>query len=293
MTSNIIGVSAALGSTISWALGAFFFKQLGEKVDSTDMTLVKTTLSFFILWFIALILGYSFSLNNNDLIFVAISGILGIAVGDSLFFAALKNLSPVVVSIILLAGPDILNGILGVTVLKEYPSWIEWFGVILILTGLFTYIFPVKKEEGDAKTTIKGLIYALLSLLAMSCSIVFIKPVLLHSSTLIVTMYRMFFSSVCLLLFLLFFKKKISPPFLDFKYGIKFTSVVFLITIGGFWLSLVAMKNCDIVLASSVMTLEPLLIFIYMVVFCHYKAAAKEFIALLTALIGVLLIALQ
>lgn len=293
MTGNLIGVSAALGSTISWALGAFLFKQLGKNADSTDMTLVKTFISFFILWTIALIFGYSFSLSNHDLLFIGISGILGIAIGDSLFFAALKNLSPVVVSIILLAGPDILNGILGVLVLKEFPSWIEWLGVVLILTGLFTYIFPVKKEEDDAKTTFKGLVYAFLSLLATSVSVVFIKPILLHSSTLVVTMYRMFFSSVFLLLFLLFFKKKLSSPFYNLKYGLKFTSVVFIITIGGFWLSLVAMKNCDIVLASSIMTLEPLLIFLYMVLFCHYRASFKEYIALFTALSGVLLIALQ
>lgn len=293
MTSNLIGVSAALGSTISWAFGAFLFKKLGEKADSTDMTLVKTTISFFILWSISLIFGYNFSLNNQDLIFIAISGILGIAVGDSLFFAALKNLSPVVVSIILLAGPDVLNGILGVLVLKEFPSTLEWLGVILILTGLFTYIFPVKKEDNDAKTTIKGLFFAFLSLLATSASVVFIKPILIHSNTLVVTMYRMFFSSLFLLFFLLFFKKKMSSPFFNLKYGIKFTSVVFIITIGGFWLSLVAMKNCDIVLASSIMTLEPLLIFIYMVIFCQYKASIREYLALFTALSGVLLIALQ
>src|ERR1044071_3358577 len=93
MDSNSIGILAALGSAASWALGAVLFKQVGEKLSSPAMTLVKSFISAALLGLVLLVIGYT-KVPPNALGLLVLSGVLGIAIGDTLFFAALKELTP-------------------------------------------------------------------------------------------------------------------------------------------------------------------------------------------------------
>src|SRR5207248_901079 len=93
MDSKTIGIIAALGSAFSWALGAVVFKKLGDQLSSPAMTLVKSFISAALLGLVLLVIGYT-SLNASALGLLILSGVLGIALGDTLFFAALKELTP-------------------------------------------------------------------------------------------------------------------------------------------------------------------------------------------------------
>ena len=63
-----------------------------------------------------------------------------------------------------------------------------------------------------------------------------------------------------------------------------------LIAIGGFWLSIVAFKNINLITASTLMTLEPLFILLIMMIFFNYKPLQKEVIGITITVAGILLI---
>lgn len=289
--SQLYGIFAALGSAVSWAIGAFLFKRLGEKTPSMAVAAVKTLVSATILIMLILILNISFFINKSYLIDLILSGILGIAVGDSLFFASLKRLSPVVLSIILFAVPSIFYGLLGFFLLKEIPSIRIWLSIFLILSGFVCLLFQLDPEtDKKQKTTLIGILFAVVSIFCTSISIVFIKPVLQDINSLVATMYRILFGGIFLFLFGILSGKNSSwvQPFLNKNYSLKFIGTVCVVTIGGFWLSLVAMKHCNVVVASTLMGLEPVLVLVCMMLFGNYKARFREYMGIFLALSGII-----
>ena len=294
MNNSILGISIALVSTLSWALCTTLLKKLGERLDAFGMTMVKTVLASVLLFIIINITGVTLNIGFDNIIPVALSGILGIAIGDSLFFASLNRLSPLVLSLILFVGPDLFSGIFGLIFLKEMPSLLSWIGIFAILTGLSFLIFPIKKEDTESKTKITGIIFALLSLICTAYSMVIIKPVLVNIPVITATMYRMVFSAVVLVLFDIFSKKIFlwKNVLSDKKYNLQLTGTFSLATIGGFWLSLVAIKYCKLIIASSLMSLEPLFILLFMILFNGYIPKIKEIRGIIIIVLGILLICL-
>lgn len=294
MEKTIIGIGLALASTASWAACTLILKKLGEKLDPIAMTTIKASLGVIFLAILILATGKNFIISTESIYPIFVSSLLGIAIGDSLFFASLSRLSPLVLSLILFVGPDLFSGIFGIIFLGENPSLIAWIGIAVILIGLGFFIFPIKEEEGTTKTSVFGIIFAILSLVCTAYSMVLIKPILIENSTLTVTMYRMLFSAIVLLLFAIF-TKKISiwkNKLKDKTYNLKFAGTIAIATYGGFWLSLSAIKYCDLVLASTLMSLEPLFILLFMVLFCKYIPTKKERIGVVFTVLGIILISI-
>ena len=90
---------------------------------------------------------------------------------------------------------------------------------------------------------------AVLSLICTAYSMVLIKPILNDTSVIVITMYRMIFSAILLIAIGIFCKKIPiwKTALLDKKYTAQITSTFALATIGGFWLSLVAIKHCKLI----------------------------------------------
>ena len=295
MDKTIIGVSLALVSTASWAVCTLILKKLGEKLDPIAMTTIKAFWGFLYLLLLVLITGTNMFLPPNVIVPVLCSSLLGIAIGDSLFFASLSRLSPLVLSLILFVGPDIFSGVFGLIFLGENPSILAWIGIVVVLIGLGCFIFPIKEEENqENKTSLLGVVFALLSLVCTAYSMVIIKPVLLEYSTLTVTMYRMLFSAIVLFVFAFVSKKIFSwgDALQDKSYNLKFVATIALATYGGFWLSLSAIKYCELVVAGTLMSLEPLFILLFMVLFCKYVPVKKEKIGAFLAVLGIVLISI-
>ena len=294
MNNSILGIIIALISTMSWAVCTVLLKKLGEKLEPIAMTAFKALLASLILFIIIYFTGTKIDIGIENLVPVAISGILGIAIGDSLFFASLNRLSPLILSLMLFVGPDIFSGIFGLIFLKEMPSIFSWIGIFGILSGLSFLIFPLENDKSQSKTKITGIIFAILSLMCTSYSMVIIKPVLENVPVITATMYRMIFSGIVLIVFGLFSKKILNWKEIlsDGKYSIKLTATFALATIGGFWLSLMAIKYCKLIIASSLMSLEPLFILIFMIVFNRYIPKIKEIIGIIIIVLGIIFICL-
>jgi len=266
MNSHLYGIFMALLSTTSWAICAILYKKWGEKLEPIALNTINSILSFFGLLAIVLITQTNFYIDNINLLKIALSGILGITIGDSLFYASLNRISPVITSIIVLAGP-FFSGIFGLVFLHEIPSKHSLITIILILL-ITTLILCHNKEKKITKNSISGIIFAILSLCLTSFAMIIIKPVLIETSTLVVTMYRMLFSTVTLFIYA-FISKKIFlwvPIVKNNNFSFKLTITVTISTLGGFWCSLISLKYCNLITTSSILALEPFFIFIFLII---------------------------
>ena len=296
MTNSMIGVVMALGSTASWALCGVLFKKLGERLDPVGMTAVKSLAASLFLAPLLFFIGGA-AAGGREMLLLAASGIIGIAIGDCFFFAALGQLSPLLLTILLLTCPNVFTGILGVLCLGEMPSVPVWCGIALIMGATALLMFPVEQDDGG-KSTIKGVLLGVVSFICSSVSTVIAKPAMIGEAGVppfAATFYRMAAGGLVMAVFALCSGKvKVwARPFMDARYGAGFMGVTAVVAFGGFGLSMAAFKYLDVVTAGALLSLEPLFVLPFMVLFGHHKVKIRELAGMALAVAGVLLIVLN
>ncbi len=255
--TTALGAIAALGSAGSWAIGAFLFKALGEVLSPLAMTLAKGVCSL-ILLAVAMIIVGSTPMDWQSFAYLAASGIIGIAFGDTFFFRALQGLAAQSLLVLMVLG-QVLTVALAIVVLDERLSLIALGGILVVVTGVVTVLRGTSTGESGT-TRVDGVIFGLLAVTCMAISSVIMKKGLgPQSDTIQATFVRMFAGSAGVLGFGLATRqvKGWMTPFCDRRLIGRFALAVAVITFGGFWLGMVAVKYAGVAVASILTSTEP------------------------------------
>ena len=295
MDAKTLGILAALGCAASWAMGAVLFKKVGDQLSSPAMTLVKSFISAALLGLVLLLIGYT-SVSAETMILLVLSGVLGIAIGDTLFFAALKELTPHTL-IMLLTGGQVLTVLLAVVFLGEMPAPLAWVGIVLVISGIFVVVRSNLSGE-KKKSPLRGIILGALSTVCMSVSyIITAKP--LHNkitpvSALEATFIRMTAGAATMLIISLFTGQARNwwQPFRASRLLGQFFLSVAVITFGAFWLNFVAFKHLDYSIASTLTSVEPLFVLPLGLIFLREKVTLTALAGSIIAVTGIALICL-
>jgi drug/metabolite transporter (DMT)-like permease len=291
MNTEWIGITAALGSAASWAAGSFLFKRIGDSVSPFGMTLVKGVIGIVFL-LAALHLAGPTSIATVPLLYLSLSGVLGIAVADTLFFAALQDLGPVALVVFFMMG-QIVTALMALFWLGEMPSLQAWAGIGITLTGVGAVLWPkLGPKTSIVRTGLRGVLLGFFSMLCMSVSTVVAKPALESVSTIMATLIRMISGTLCILLFGLVthrLRQWVSPV-RDMRLIIRFIISVAVVTFGGFWLSLVSIKHLDVAIASTLGATEPLFVIPLALVFFNERISLMEGLGAICASVGVMLL---
>jgi drug/metabolite transporter (DMT)-like permease len=147
MSSHLIGQTAALLTALTWASALVLFKRSGEHVPPIGLNLFKNTIALVLLGatlpvFMAFDSGHALAalagFDDSQLLILALSGIIGIALADTLLFHGLNLIGVGLLSIIDCAySPAIL--LCAWLLLGEVPAGVlPYVGGALILGGVFT-----------------------------------------------------------------------------------------------------------------------------------------------------------
>jgi drug/metabolite transporter (DMT)-like permease len=129
----------------------------------------------------------------------------------------------------------------------------------------------------------------------MSGSIIIAKQGLAAVSALQATFIRMLAGTTGMLCFGLVTRqlRRWVLPFRDPKLVGVFLISVGVITFGGFWLSLVAIKHVDVAIANTLSSTEPLFILPLAVIFLKEKLESRAILGTLVTLFGIILLCLN
>ena len=131
------GVLAALAGALCWTLASSLWRRLPTALSASQLNLLKNGLA---LLFLLPLVGRSgvaaWGQEPRALLLLAASGVLGIALGDSLFFAALRRIGTRR-TLTLDAGGPAVTALLGMAALSERPSPLQWLGIALITAALW------------------------------------------------------------------------------------------------------------------------------------------------------------
>jgi len=274
---------------MSWALGSVLFRRLGDHLPPVALTFAKGITGVALLGAAVSIIGFE-PIDADVWLLLILSGLLGIALGDTLFFLALNSLGAHVVVILFTLG-QVLTVVLAVIWLGEQPQPQAWSGITLILIGVSVVMWNrIAGEEG--RTRIAGVVYGLLSVVAMSVSIIIAKEALETTGTVQATFIRLLSGTIGVYLFGQFSGRLVSdlnalrqPRVL----GLFLVSVT-IVTFGGFWLSLAAIAHVDVAIANTLSATEPLFVLPLAAFLLKERITAPVIFGSLVTVAGIILV---
>lgn len=164
--STATSAVAALAGALCWTLATLLWRRIPATLTATQLNLCKTLLAFLLQLPLLALVQWPVG-HHKALLALALSGVVGIAWGDSFFFAALRRLGTRR-SLTLTAGGPALTALGGLLALGEEPRPGQWLGIglICLAVGLVARRQPQEERLGPTKVPWGGLS---LALAAMAC----------------------------------------------------------------------------------------------------------------------------
>ncbi len=140
LPDSTLGIGAALSAAFCWAIATRLFSRLGGILSPAGLNCLKGAIA--ITLFLLTLLGRSLatgepwlSLTGSEMGFLALSGVLGIGVGDTAYFESLNRLGPRL-SLLLEAGAPIVTATLAWIFLQEALSVTTLSGMAIAVVGI-------------------------------------------------------------------------------------------------------------------------------------------------------------
>lgn len=288
---HAVGVLAALASAASWAVGTLLFKNIGSEFSASAMTLLKSFFSILLLAIVLVFVGWT-QVPSTSFWWLILSGLIGISVGDTCFFAALQRLAVYQLIVLMMLAPAI-TVLMAILFLGEMPGPVAWLGILLVLAGVSLTLAADLRRDDRSEGTPMGIILGLAAIVCMGGSVVIAKVGLEFVPALEATFLRMTAGFVGMFVVALA-KRQITgwlEPLRNSGLRWRFAATVTVVTFGGFWLSLFAVKRLEVSIANTLLATEPLFALPLSIVWLHERPVALAWSGAALAFPGALLLA--
>ena len=284
-----LGEILALGSGFAWAVAVIVFRILGRKIHPLGLNLFKTVLAFVLILPTTLLLGQPLvpDASSRNIALLLISGIVGIAVSDTLFFESLNKIGASPLAIVdCLYSPFVIA--LSYLFLGERMTGWQLFGVVLIISAILAVARHRNDERLSPKDLAAGIILGVLAVFLVAVSIVMIKPVLDSTSVVGATEVRLFAGSAALALIVPFHpgRRRILSPLADFSNWRALLPTSFFGSYLCLLLWLGGMKYARVSVAAALNQLNAIFIVILAAIFLKERLTPWKIIAVALAFAG-------
>ena len=177
---------AALGAALCWTFAALLAGDLSKQLGGITFNRLRNVGVFVVLVIGVSLAGLWPTINSGQLGIILLSGLIGIAVGDSFLFATMKRLGPRRAQILYACNAPI-SVLLGVVFLGESLNLLGFLGICLVFVGVVAAIMWGRPNTGGnplhSWETTEGILLVaigmgLMSALGQSLGAIIIKPVL-------------------------------------------------------------------------------------------------------------------
>ena len=284
------GELAALLTAICWTVCAMCFEYSSKKVGSLSVNLIRLYMAF------VLFTVFSFFFRGRALptdasgdtwFWLGLSGIVGFVLGDMFLFKSFVIIGART-SMLIMALAPMATALMGYLILSETLMLHHCIGMVMTTSGVAAVILTRKDGSKELKHPIKGIVYAFIGMIGQAVGLVLSKYGMGEYNAFAATHIRIIAGMIGFSL--LFFHLKAWGKFAaSFKNR---RAIIFLI-IGsifgpflGVYLSLVAVQNTATGIASTIISIVPVLIIPFAVVLFKEKIYLKEVIGAIIAVIG-------
>ena len=291
---NFIGELAGLATSFFFALTALIFTQTGRMVGSQVTNRVRLTFALIYLVIINLIFfrePLPFSAESSRWLWLGLSGIIGLSLGDAFLFQALVSIGPRLGTLLLSLAP-IFGSVIAWIFFGEVLNFLQVTGIVLALAGIAWVVLSHQEPPNTPRGyTRRGVLFGVLAGLGQAVGLVLSKQGMFGDfSPFQANTIRMLAAVIFIWGWALF----------DGKVGATFTAlrgkprVLPLIALGavmgpllGVSASLLAVQHAEIGVASTLMALPPVIILPVSYFFFKEKIGWQAILGTVLAIAGV------
>ncbi|MCK6264303.1 DMT family transporter [Vibrio sp. ZSDE26] len=286
------GELAALSAALVWAVATWIYSQFSHQFSAMQLNIVKGTIaSAMMLLVLPLMPMPEFTLTPLYLWILAISGIVGIAIGDSAYFAALKRIGPNKTLLLESLAPP-LSGVLALVFLGTVISIQAWLGVVITTIAVASVVFQPTKDSGSVSRA--GVGYGLVASVCQASGVVISHYALVAGNLppLLGALIRLSVGVLAVVLIIGWVEQK---PFQSIKSNLKSMTnrsfwwlfcAIFVGTFLALWLQQIALKHANPAIAQTLIATSPL--FMLVIYAIKREAISKQSLfGTLFALLGI------
>ncbi|WP_394143734.1 DMT family transporter [Vibrio atypicus] len=293
------GEIAAICAAIVWALATWIYSQFSHRFTAMQLNILKGCIAS-LMMLVVLPFGAmpESSIETTHLVVLAISGVIGIAIGDSAYFASLKRIGANKTLLLESLAPP-LSGVLALVALGSVLSMQSWLGV-LITTLAVTFVIFQPDAVNPSKANWVGIGYGLLASVCQASGVVISHYALVAGDLppLLGALIRLSVGVLAVAVVIQFIEKR---PFADIKQHVReltrpsflwLLAAIFVGTFLALWLQQIALKHANPAIAQTLIATSPLfMLFIYL--FKGEKVTVKSALGTLAAIGGISLFFIQ
>jgi drug/metabolite transporter (DMT)-like permease len=295
MLQSHIGELAALAVAFAWTITAMAFEHASKHVGSLNVNLYRMPLAFIFLCM------FTFFFRNNALptdasahqwIWLTFSGLVGFVIGDLFLFKAYIYIGSRFSMLVMTTVPP-MTAMMGWLVFNEKLTIFSFLGMVLTILGIVLAVNTHKDAETKqfSKNSLKGILFAFVGAMGQSGGLILSKIGMQNYNAFASSQIRIIAGTIGFVTILIFLKRiKQGFKVLSNKEGMKG------ILLGSFFgpfigvsLSLYAVQHAQTGIASTIMSIVPILIIVPSVFIFKQKITLIEIAGSFICVAGVAL----
>jgi drug/metabolite transporter (DMT)-like permease len=289
-----IGELAALSAAFFWATSSFVFTAASIRIGTVQLNLARLMVAANLLALTIIILGIDYNITNSQLLYLSLSGCIGLVVGDTFLFKAFETIGPRISMLVMSISPAI-SSIIAYLFLDEIIAIIGVVGIVVTLTGIGLVILEKNRANLKFKFSLKGILYAFIGATGQAVGLILAKYAFIEGEmhSLTATFVRIA-AAIVLLLPLAYFTGRLNNPFRLFAKDKKAFKLVLAGSILGPYLgvtaSFIAVVNIQVGIAATLMSTVPILMIPLSYAIYKEKLTVLSIVGALVAVGGVSLL---
>ncbi|MEM9559932.1 MAG: DMT family transporter [Planctomycetota bacterium] len=310
-SAPLVGEAAGLGTACLWVVTSLCFAAAGKRLGVSTLNLLRLLIAIVLLATTLRLTSGSWwpsPLTDQQLVLLAISGVVGLAIGDQALFTAFVDIGPRL-SLLLMTTAPIIAALLGWGFLGEQLTPLTLVGIAVTVSGVAWVIAERPATGADVVRHphhTRGVILALIGAACQAAGLMLSKagmghldPSVPRVDPLAGTLVRAVFGVAALALVILALGKRM-PRERNERIKDQRTKGLTFAFMGavfgpylGVWLSLVAADNLPVGVAQTLMSLTPVLILPVAAFALKERISVRAVIGAVVAVAGVALLFLE
>lgn len=291
-----IGELYSVACALAWGIAVVLFKKSGESLGPFALNLFKNlaVLPLFGITILVLTGTASPRIPFGDLALILVSGVLGIAAGDTFYFRALNAIGASRMAVAqTLYSPFVIG--LSMLFLDERLRWLQFGGVGLVLAGILLVTWSRQRNGADDAHLLRSVGHAVLAMFLMAIGVVMAKPLLERYDFVWVVFLRIVGGSAGMLA-LAVWRRQIATLLAEYRAVSHWPQVLIGSLLGTYFsmlLWLAGYKYTKASIAAVLNELAAVFILLLAVIFLREKVGTRQVAGVALALAGVVLVVLR
>jgi drug/metabolite transporter (DMT)-like permease len=308
----MIGPLASLGSAACWATASLLFARVGRSTPAAAMNFLKCVIALVLMQLTLIVSGslpWPLQAPTTTLMWLAASGLVGLATGDTLYFLALLRMGPRRTLLVASLAP-VITTLSGIVILGEAMTLQRLVGTALTIGGVYWVISerspgapppaaaapaavaPDAAADDERRRQRAGVLFALGAAVCQATGQLFLKAAGDDCSALEMSVVRLTagMMGIALQLVLLRQVTTVFIPFRTTASAVTMVVAAILGTYAGVWLMNVGIRLSPVGLASTLSSTSPIFVLPLAALFLGERLSVRAIAGAVVAVAGVALL---